>query len=202
MQDFDYQIQAFILQQYSAAAANPRHHRYLQRKGFSAGMIVQLRRLSLDARQILVRSSPFEVRLSDVLKTRLGHLAARDEMEALVMTALRLGASRRMLHELLGLGEAEYNRLKTMAGVPKAERNRPQSLSLDMQDMLATIHNNLLNCYRRQGSEPHPLQLLIRMAETTNLELNRVYDGYYCKNYAGFSGDEDESGDDAEGGAQ
>lgn len=200
MQDYDYQIQAFILQQYCAAAANTRHHRWLQRNGFSAGMIAQLRRLTLDARQILIRSSPFEVRLSDVLKTRLGHLTARDEMEALVMTALRLGASRRMLHELLGLSEAEYNRLKTMAGVPKAERNRPQSLSLDMQDMLATIHNNLLNCYRRRGSEPHPLQLLIRMAETTDLELNRVYDGYYCKNYAGFSGEKD--GDGKEEGAE
>jgi len=80
---------------------------------------------------------------------------------------------------------------KTVARVPKAERNRPQSLSLDTQDMLATIHNNLLNCYRRQGIEPHPLQLLIRMAETTDLELNRVYDGYYCKNYAAFSVDTD-----------
>lgn len=116
------------------------------------------------------------------------------------ITALRLGASRRMLHELLGLSEAEYNRLKTMAGVPKAERNRPQSLSLDMQDMLATIHNNLFNCYRRQGSEPHPLQLLIRMAEATNLELNRVYDGYYCKNYAVFSGEKD--GDSKEAGVE
>ena len=154
-------------------------------------MIAQLRRLTLDAQQILIRSSPFDVQLSDVLKTQLGRLAARDEIDALVMTALRLGASRRMLHELLGLSDAEYNRLKTMAGVPKAERNRPQSLSLDTQDMLATIHNNLLNCYRRQGIEPHPLQLLIRMAETTDLELNRVYDGYYCKNYAAFNVDTD-----------
>ena len=191
MQDYDYHIQAYILQQYCAAAANTRHHRWLQRKGFSAGMIAQLRRLTLDAQQILIRSSPFDVQLSDVLKTQLGRLAARDEIDALVMTALRLGASRRMLHELLGLSEAEYNHLKTMAGVPEAERNRPQSLSLDTQDMLATIHNNLLNCYRRQGIEPHPLQLLIRMAETTDLELNRVYDGYYCKNYAAFSVDTD-----------
>ncbi|MFC0036579.1 STY4526/YPO1902 family pathogenicity island replication protein [Cardiobacterium valvarum] len=200
MQDYDYHIQAFILQQYCAAAANTRHHRWLQRKGFSVGMIAQLRRLTLDAQQILIRSSPFDVRLSDILKTQLGRLAARDEMDALVITALRLGASRRMLHELLGLSEAEYNRLKTMAGVPKAERNRPQSLSLDMQDMLATIHNNLFNCYRRQGSEPHPLQLLIRMAEATNLELNRVYDGYYCKNYAVFSGEKD--GDSKEAGVE
>ena len=47
-------------------------------------MIAQLRRLTLDAQQILIRSSPFDVQLSDVLKTQLGRLAARDEIDALI----------------------------------------------------------------------------------------------------------------------
>lgn len=93
----------------------------------------------------------------------------------------RYGFDAAMIRQLAQL--ADYKRLKKAADLPAEERNRPHALSSDMQEFLAKIHGNLLASYRRQNrGEPSPLEILISMAQVSDIELNRIYESYYLKN--------------------
>ena len=180
LSDYDENVQCYILQQFQRAAVNRHHHRWLHGYGFNAAMINQLARLPTETLLKLARSNPIRLSTSQLFSDQL---TTQAETEQLAMTALRLGASRRMLGDLLGMNEAEYKRLKKMANLPAEERNRPHALSSNAQDFLAQIHGNLLASYRRQNrGEPHPLEILISMAQVSDIEINRIYEGYFLKN--------------------
>lgn len=183
MMDILENIQMFILQQYRQAAANPKHHRFLQQQGFSRDMIDNLINLSLEAEQVLIRSHPFKVVVSQsLLAMHLSGLAIRKEREEIAIKALQLGASRRMLGDLLDISDNDYKRLKSLAKVPAQHRNRPRAISIDIYNDLSNLHANLVRGYQRQGIDPHPLRILISMAEATDIELNQIYDGYFRNN--------------------
>lgn len=183
LSDYDENVQCYILQQFQRAAVNRHHHRWLHGYGFNAAMINQLARLPTETLLKLARSNPIRLSTSQLFSDQLSRLTTQAETEQLAMTALRLGASRRMLGDLLGINEAEYKRLKKMANLPAEERNRPHALSSNVQDFLAQIHGNLLASYRRQNrDEPHPLEILISMAQVSDIEINRIYEGYFLKN--------------------
>ena len=181
--DYDENVQCYILQQMQRAAVNRHHHRWLHRYGFDTAMIRQLAQLPAETLQKLARSNPIQITTSQLFSDRLSRLTTQAETEQIAITALHLGASRRMLEDLLGMNEADYKRLKKAADLPAEERNRPHALSSDMQEFLAKIHGNLLASYRRQNrGEPSPLEILISMAQVSDIELNRIYESYYMKN--------------------
>ena len=181
--DFDENVQCYILQQMQRAAVNRHHHRWLYRYGFDAAMIRQLARLPAETLLKLARSTPIQITTSQLLSDRLSRLTTQVETEQMAITALHLSASRRMLEDMLGMNEADYKRLKQVANLPAEDRNRPHALSSNTQEFLAKIHGNLLASYRRQNrSDPQPLEILISMAQVSDIELNRIYESYYLKN--------------------
>ena len=183
LSDYDENVQCYILQQFQRAAVNRHHHRWLHAYGFNAAMINQLARLPTETLLKLARSNPIRLSTSQLFSDQLSRLTTQVETEQLAMTALRLGASRRMLGDLLGMNEAEYKRLKKMANLPAEERNRPHALSSNVQDFLAQSTATCLPRYRRQNrGEPHPLEILISMAQVSDIEINRIYEGYFLKN--------------------
>lgn len=198
MIDFLHNIQTYILQQYRQAAANPKLHRFLHQQGFTQEMIDNLVNLSLDAEQVLIRSHPFKIAVSQsLLAMHLSGLAVRKEREEIAIKALKLGASRRMLGDLLEISDNDYKRLKALAKVPAQHRNRPRAISIDIYNDLSNLHANLIRGYQRQGVEPHPLQILISMAEATDIELNQIYDSYFRNNRELFQSKDRRVGADA-----
>lgn len=188
MIDIDLSIQAFILQQFQFAAANKQHRRWLRRKGFTEQMIDHLAALSPDATQKLIRSEPFQVTVSaSLLASSLAGLNQRAARDRLAIRALKLGASRRMLNDLLDLQDSEYKRLKEYANLEPQSRHRPKAISMHVLNDLSDIHANLIRCYKRVGVDKHPLSILITLSEVTDIELNQIYESYYRQNHELFT---------------
>ena len=126
--DYDENVQCYILQQMQRAAVNRHHHRWLHRYGFDTAMIRQLAQLPAETLQKLARSNPIQITTSQLFSDRLSRLTTQAETEQIAITALHLGASRRMLEDLLGMNEADYKPacpLKRHAGVSRKNPRQP-----------------------------------------------------------------------------
>lgn len=181
MDDLEYSIQLQILIVFKTAAEK-NHLNFFKSRGLNQQTMENLKALPTSALMQLAHYSPFELHCPEaLLNTRMQSGIRKDKEKHLVRKAIQLGASRQCLQTFVVLNSKEYQRIREEVGyAPK--RDKPMRLDDDLLVAISITHNNIKKQEHKLDEKFSALEILIKLSESHDIEINQLFNYYYKEN--------------------
>ncbi len=181
MTDLEYNIQVQILIAFKTAAEQGQIN-FFKSHNLSQKTIDNLKALPTSELMQIARYQPFNLDCSEaVFNTRLESGIKRDIEQKLVRQAIRLGASRKSLRAFVILSSKNYADIRKEVGYYE-KRDKPTKIDDKLLIAIGHTHNNIKEQEKKLGVKYSALEMLIRLSEAHNIEINQLYNYYYAEN--------------------
>ncbi len=145
----------------------------IKQMGIDETTIEQLATMTIAELQALAKSAGIECHInSSHLRSGIARILRSRERETMLNHAITLGASRKMMRELVRMSSSEFNRRRTQIGLGGIRR-KPAQLSDQEYERLATLHSGYENDNPCVEKIDH-LRCLIYLSEETRIDINCI----------------------------
>lgn len=162
----------------SAASAGSSAYKELQ---ISNEQLYQLSRMSVRELHDIAKCNVFTITVNPrALNSSIQAVLERRDDHDLIERALRLGASRGIMHKFANMSYRTYNQAINEMGI-SGNVGRPAELTAEQLDQTATEHYKYTQQYEVKSNKDH-LRCMVHLAEFINTDIKRIYNYYYEQN--------------------
>lgn len=181
MADIEYHLQVQILMAFKTAAETGQTH-FFSSRGLGQQTIDNLKALPTSALMQLAHYTPFDLTCPEVMfNMRLESGIKKERESKLVRKAIQLGASRNSLRAFVLITNKAYQSIREDVGYVD-KRVKPPKLGDKQLIAISETHSNIKLQERKLGIKYSALEILIRLSEAHNIEINQLYNYYYTDN--------------------
>lgn len=181
MKNLEYHLQLQILMAFKTAAETGQHN-FLKQRGLTQRTIDNLIELPTSAIMQIAHYQPFDLKCPEALfNTRMESGIKKDKEDRLVRKAIRLGASRISLQAFVTINSKTYSDIRNEVGYP-TKRDKPKRIDDRHLIAISQTHANIKAQEDKLGLKYTALEILIKLAEAHNYEINKLYSYYYKDN--------------------
>ncbi|MBS9781678.1 MAG: DUF2857 family protein [Gammaproteobacteria bacterium] len=188
MRDLEYNIQVQILMAFKTAAESGQIN-FFKARGLGQQTIDNLKALPTSALMQIAHYQPFDLTCSEaIFNTRLESGIKKDTEQKLVRKAIRLGASRKSLRAFVVMSSKNYADIREEVSFYE-KRDKPTKIDDKQLIAIGHTHNNIKAQEKKLGIKYSALEILIKLSEAHNIEINQLYNYYYVDNADLFDGE-------------
>ncbi len=181
MADLDYHLQVQILMAFKTAAETGQTH-FFRSRGLGQQTIDNLKALPTSALMQLARYQPVSLEFAESIFNARLETGIKKELESkLVRKAIKLGASRNSLRAFVLITNKSYSEIRQDIGYID-KRDKPPKLGDKQLIAISQTHANIKHQERKLGKKYTALEILIKLSEAHNIEINQLYNYYYTDN--------------------